>query len=298
MPRKKSVPAKSTVSSSSSPPKAPRQPKASHRKKEGETLPNFEDIDEKIDGLAEEAGKEDAVEPEVNLEEVLGALEEESLAKMKDDDPSEEEEKTRQTVQEKPTSRQEDYDLIDQICQGEPQNRDQSYKRLLNKYRGQIYNLILKIIHNPNEVDDLVQETFSKAFNSIENFNKEYAFSTWLYRIATNSSIDFLRKRRLKTLSIDNPISAKEDEYTIEIPDTSDEPGKNIIQGQRDELVQAAIKSLPPKYRKVIEMRHLQERTYEEIAADLDLPLGTVKAHIFRAREMLYKLLRDKLRNF
>lgn len=298
MPRKKSVSAKTKVSPSTSPSKAPRQPKASRRKKEEET-PGFEEIEEKTEDIPEGAGKEEETEPEENIEEVLEALEEEALTKIKEDDSSEEEEeKTRQAAHEKPTSRQEDYDLIDQICQGDPQLRDQAYKRLLNKYRGQIYNLILKIIHNPNEVDDLVQETFSKAFNSIENFNKEYAFSTWLYRIATNSSIDFLRKRRLKTLSIDNPISTKEDEYTIEIPDTSDEPGKNIIQSQRDALVRSAIMNLPPKYRKVIEMRHLQERTYEEIAEELDLPLGTVKAHIFRAREMLYKMLRDKLRNF
>lgn len=298
MPRKKSVSAKSNVSPSSSP-ATPKQSKSSRRKKEEET-PKFEEIEEQKDELEDEAAKDDVLPEEELEDDGLEEIEEDILETIKVavSSSEDEEEKSRQTSQDKPTSRQEDYDLIDQVCQGDPQIRDQAYKRLLNKYRGQIYNLILKIIHNPNEVDDLVQETFSKAFNSIENFNKEYAFSTWLYRIATNSSIDFLRKRRLKTLSIDNPISTKEDEYTIEIPDTSDEPGKNIIQGQRDELVQAAIKSLPPKYRKVIEMRHLQERTYEEIAADLDLPLGTVKAHIFRAREMLYKLLRDKLRNF
>jgi len=209
-----------------------------------------------------------------------------------------EERKKEKTPVERSRSRLEDYALIDQICGGNPHERDQAYKRLLNKYRGQIFNLILKIIHNQNEVEDLVQETFSKAFNSIENFNKEYAFSTWLYRIATNSSIDYLRKRRLKTYSLDNPITTKDDEYTIEIPDSSGEPGKNIIQSQRDALVRDAIKNLPPKYRRVIEMRHLNERTYEEIASELSLPLGTVKAHIFRAREMLYKMLRDKLRNY
>jgi RNA polymerase sigma-70 factor (ECF subfamily) len=200
--------------------------------------------------------------------------------------------------EDKPSSREEDYALIDKIRDGDRYAQDQAYRKLLSKYRSQIYNLILKIVHNPNEVEDLVQESFSKAFNSIANFNKEFAFSTWLYRIATNSSIDFLRKRRLKTFSIDNPIKTKDDEYTMEIPDSTSEPGKNIMQSQRDALVQDAIQHLPAKYRKVIEMRHLQERTYEEIAEDLKLPLGTVKAHIFRAREMLYKMLRDKLRNF
>ncbi len=197
---------------------------------------------------------------------------------------------------EKPSSREEDYALIDIIREGNRYQQQQAFKKLLSKYRGQIYNLILKIVHNPNEVEDLVQETFSKTFNSIANFNKEYAFSTWLYRIATNSSIDYLRKRRLKTFSIDNPIKTKDDEYTVEIPDSSDEPEKNVMQSQRDALVREAIEQLPPKYRAVIEMRHLQELSYEEIAEQLKIPLGTVKAHIFRAREMLYKMLRDKLR--
>ncbi len=200
--------------------------------------------------------------------------------------------------EDKPSSREEDYKLIDDIREGDPRARDNAYRRLLSKYRNQIYSLILKIVHNSEEVEDLVQESFSKAFNSIANFNKEYAFSTWLYRIATNSSIDYLRKRRLKTFSLDNPIKSKDDEYYVEIPDSREEPGKNIMQSQRDQLVREAIAQLPGKYRVVIEMRHLQELAYEEIAVELGLPLGTVKAHIFRAREMLYKMLREKLRSY
>lgn len=196
------------------------------------------------------------------------------------------------------SSREEDYKLIDDIREGDMRARDNAYKRLLSKYRNQIYSLILKIVHNSEEVEDLVQESFSKAFNSIANFNKEYAFSTWLYRIATNSSIDYLRKRRLKTFSLDNPIKSKDDEYYVEIPDLREEPGKNVMQAQRDQLVRDAIAQLPGKYRVVIEMRHLQELAYEEIASELKLPLGTVKAHIFRAREMLYKMLREKLRSY
>ena len=199
---------------------------------------------------------------------------------------------------EKSSSREEDYKLIDDIREGDARARDNAYRRLLSKYRNQIYNLILKIVHNSEEVEDLVQESFSKAFNSITNFNKEYAFSTWLYRIATNSSIDYLRKRRLKTFSLDNPIKGKDDEYYVEIPDSREEPGKNMMQSQRDQLVREAIAQLPDKYRVVIEMRHLQELAYEEIAEELCLPLGTVKAHIFRAREMLYKMLREKLRSY
>lgn len=283
--------------------------KAQHREQErsGSKGVSNKSTDDNLDikDQEEKTDNNDETQDELSDDEVLAQNDEFEYNNSDDsnqDDSSEEdsetESKKKTTPQEKQTSRQEDYSLIDDICMGTAQERDKAYKRLLSKYRGQIFSLILKIIHNQNEVEDLVQETFSKAFNSIKNFNKEYAFSTWLYRIATNSSIDYLRKRRLKTYSIDNPISTKDDEFTIEIPDASDEPGKNVIQSQRDALVRAAIENLPPKYRRVIEMRHLNERTYEEIAQELDLPLGTVKAHIFRAREMLYKMLRDKLRNY
>jgi RNA polymerase sigma-70 factor (ECF subfamily) len=253
------------------------------------------------------AKQSDLLEKDDNfLEDELNELSDEMLKpveEVEEELPTEVEQEIKQveaeiTKEDKPSSREEDYKLIDDIREGDPRARDNAYKRLLSKYRNQIYSLILKIVHNSEEVEDLVQESFSKAFNSIANFNKEYAFSTWLYRIATNSSIDYLRKRRLKTFSLDNPIQSKDDEYYVEIPDLREEPERNVMQSQRDQLVRDAIAQLPKKYRVVIEMRHLQELAYEEIANELGLPLGTVKAHIFRAREMLYKILREKLRAY
>ncbi|MCS6988281.1 MAG: sigma-70 family RNA polymerase sigma factor [Chloroherpetonaceae bacterium] len=241
------------------------------------------DYDEEFDDAEQpfdETPEDDIEEPEELPEEIQQEIQQVEAEIAKED---------------KPNSREEDYRLIDDIRQGNALARDNAYKRLLDKYRGQIYNLILKIVHDAEEVEDLVQESFSKAFNSIGNFNKEYAFSTWLYRIATNSSIDFLRKRRIRTTSLDNPIKTKDDEYYLEVPDSRQEPARNVMQAQRDEIVRAAIAQLPDKYRVVIEMRHLQELTYEEIAKELRLPLGTVKAHIFRGRELLYKILRKLL---
>ncbi|MGQ9804628.1 MAG: sigma-70 family RNA polymerase sigma factor [Chlorobiales bacterium] len=273
--------------------KSTRKPSSSQKAKKRLTV-SEDDLDEKIldEKLADdELDKIDDELKEEGEEELLIELSKEVDQELK-------EVEAEITKEDKTSSREEDYKLIDDIREGDLRARDNAYKRLLFKYRNQIYNLILKIVHNSEEVEDLVQESFSKAFNSIANFNKEYAFSTWLYRIATNSSIDYLRKRRLKTFSIDNPIKSKDDEYYVEIPDSREEPGKNIIQSQRDQLVREAIAQLPGKYRVVIEMRHLQELTYEEIASELDLPLGTVKAHIFRAREMLYKMLREKLQSY
>lgn len=191
-------------------------------------------------------------------------------------------------------SRREDTTLIHEALKG---NQD-AYKRLLKKYHDQIFHLISRIVHNKEQVEDLTQEAFVKAFGSLKKFNEEYAFSTWLYKIATNSSIDYIRKRKLDTFSIDKPIAMEESEYSFELPDTTYQPDKHIIQHQRSSLIEEAISTLPEKYRRVIILRHTEERDYAEIAKMLKLPIGTVKAHIFRARELLNKFLRDKISHY
>ena len=191
-------------------------------------------------------------------------------------------------------SRNEDMSLIQEALAGD-QN---SFSRLRQKYHDAIFNLIYRMIREKDEVKDLTQEAFIKAFGSLPSFNNEYAFSTWLYKIATNNCIDYIRRKKLQTFSIDKPIESKEGDFSFELPDSTYEPDKEMISSQRKKLLEDAINSLPPKYRQVIVMRHQEELEYQEIAQILKLPLGTVKAHIFRAREMLYKYLRDKLRNY
>lgn len=191
-------------------------------------------------------------------------------------------------------SKQEDTTLIQEALAG----NQAAFARLRQKYHDAIYNLIYRMIREKDEVEDLTQEAFIKAFGSLSSFNDEFAFSTWLYKIATNNCIDHIRRRKLQTFSIDKPIESKESDFSFELPDTNDEPDQEMIARQRKKLLDDAINSLPPKYRQVIVMRHQEELEYQEIAQILDLPLGTVKAHIFRAREMLYKYLRDKMRNY
>lgn len=188
-------------------------------------------------------------------------------------------------------SRMEDKELIAHAIDGD----QDAYKRLMKKYHNAIYHLIVRMIGYGEEVEDLTQEAFIKAFNSLSSFNYEFAFSTWIYKIATNNCIDYLRKKKLKTFSIDKPISGQDGEQHFEIPDDSNTPDTGILKQQQSITIQNAIDSLPDKYRMVIVMRHQQEKSYEEIALELNLPLGTVKAHIFRAREMLYKQLRGKV---
>ncbi len=168
----------------------------------------------------------------------------------------------------------------------------------MKKYHDAIFNFIYKMVHEREQVEDLTQEAFIKAFSSLSKFNDEYAFSTWLYKIATNNSIDYIRKKKLQAYSINKPIDAKDSEYAFELPDEEYEADQELISGQRAALLREAIAQLPDKYKRVIELRHVQEKSYEEIADMLKLPIGTVKAHIFRARELLYRQLRHRIRHY
>jgi RNA polymerase sigma-70 factor (ECF subfamily) len=175
---------------------------------------------------------------------------------------------------------------------------EQAYKLLMKKYYPQLSNLIYRLIRDKQDVEDLTQEAFVKAFQSLKYFNQQYAFSTWLYKIATNNTIDYIRKKKLETFSIDKPIASEESDFSFELPDSTYEPDKEIIRLQKSTAIQQAIAKLPEKYRRVIIMRHSEERDYAEIAKILKLPIGTVKAHIFRARELLYKHLRDTIHHY
>jgi len=191
-------------------------------------------------------------------------------------------------------SRSEDSRTIQDALKGDAA----AYKKLMKKYHDAIFNFIFRMVRDREQVEDLTQEAFIKAFSSLASFNEEYAFSTWLYKIATNNSIDYIRKKKLQLYSIDKPVESGDSEFVFELPDDSFEADKDLISDQRARLLNTAIDHLPEKYRKVIRLRHTEERSYEEIAKILKLPIGTVKAHIFRARELLYKQLRNKIRHY
>lgn len=174
------------------------------------------------------------------------------------------------------------------------EGNQQAYEALVNKYQIALVRHVGKMVRDSQEVDDLVQEAFVKAFGSLHSYSPAYAFSTWLYRIATNHTIDYIRKKKLSTVSIDKPLQTGDGELKMELPDTTYRPDRAIVTDQRNEILRDAIDQLPPKYHRVIVMRHQEEKSYDEIAEELDLPLGTVKAHIFRARALLNKYLRTR----
>jgi RNA polymerase sigma factor (sigma-70 family) len=173
-----------------------------------------------------------------------------------------------------------------------------AFAELFQKYEQPLYFHILKIVRDREIIEDMLQEIFLKAFDNIASYNPDYAFSTWLYRITTNHSIDYLRKKRLKTMSLDEPVQTKDGVMSIEVADDDSHTDDKIIRDQRAKILTEALDSLPDKYKEIIRMRHMDELSYQEISELLDLPLGTVKAHIFRARELLYKYLKDKQGSF
>lgn len=191
----------------------------------------------------------------------------------------------------KDQQKKEDIMLIQKALAGE----QQAFTELMCRYQQQIFNLMYKMVHSTEEAQDLVQEAFMKAFVSLSHFNYEFAFSTWLYKIASNNCIDHLRRKKLQTFSIDAPVVIKGEEYQYEIPDLTYYPDVEMIRKERSTLIREAIESLPEIYREVIQLRHAEELSYEKIAEILNIPVGTVKARLFRAREMLNHFLKDKM---
>lgn len=171
---------------------------------------------------------------------------------------------------------------------------NKAFESLLKKYRKSVYYMLLKMVKNADDAEDLTQEAFAKAFNSIEKFDSKYAFSTWLFRIATNNCIDFIRKKRVQTVSIDQPVEGDDgSNMRFDVKDENPDPNQKVQKKQRQHYLNMAIERLPEKYRVLVELRYFRELSYEEVAQELQIPLGTVKAQLFRARELLNQELKN-----
>ena len=186
------------------------------------------------------------------------------------------------------------YDI--QLVNRAVEKHDQAaYAELLDRYKESVYFLLLKMVNNKDDAEDLTIEAFGKAFKNIAQYTPNYAFSTWLFRIATNNCIDFIRKKRTVTLSLDRTFSNGEGgEMTMDVRSETPDPEETMIRKQKNVLMRSLVDKLKPRYRTLIELRYFQELSYEEIAERLDLPLGTVKAQLFRSREFLYNIIRNQ----
>ncbi len=175
------------------------------------------------------------------------------------------------------------------------QGRERAFRELIRRYERPVFSLIFRMVRDRETAEDLAQEAFIKVLNHIDRYRPEFKFSSWLFKIANNVSIDFLRKRQLPTISIDgSPMAASAAEVEATSFDVAVRAESALEEMESRELgsaIEKAIATLRPEYRSCIMLRHVEGRSYEEIAATLDLPLGTVKTYIHRARHELREAL-------
>jgi len=180
-----------------------------------------------------------------------------------------------------------DFHLVVKAREG----NQKAYADLMHRYKDSIYFMVLKMVNNKEDANDLTVETFAKAFEKLDKYQPDYAFSTWLFRVATNNCIDFIRKKKLNTTSIHGMMDDDGEDKTLQIKGDVLNPEETSIKKQQTEGLRSLIENLPVRYRNLITLRYFDELSYEEIAQQLDLPLGTVKAQLFRARFLLGNIL-------
>jgi RNA polymerase sigma-70 factor (ECF subfamily) len=187
-----------------------------------------------------------------------------------------------------------DYELVQSAMKGD----QQAYAELMKRYYDSIYYMMLKMVKNQDDAEDLTIEAFGKAFKGLSHYTPDYAFSTWLFKIATNNCIDYMRKQKIKPISIDKPYENDEgDEMSMEVKSQYLTPEEKYIKKQKIKIMHDLVDKLKPRYRTLIELRYFKEWSYEEIAAHLNMPIGTVKGQLFRAKDILLHILKNSKEN-
>jgi len=181
-----------------------------------------------------------------------------------------------------------DVELVQHAVAGD----QRAYAELLERYRDAIYFMLLKMVNNAADAEDLTIEAFGKAFKNIKQYTANFAFSTWLFKIASNNAIDFMRKKKLNNVSIDETLRDT-DAIPVNIRSEQPTPEESMITEQKITMLRSIVAKLKPRYRKLVELRYFYEYSYEEISEEMGLPIGTVKAQLFRARELLQNILKE-----
>ena len=179
-------------------------------------------------------------------------------------------------------------------------DKDQrAYTELMGRYKDSVFYMLLKMVNNSDDAEDLTIETFGKAFKRLDQYTPQFAFSTWLFKIASNHSIDFIRKKRIRAISIDQVYSNEDGEtYVIPVKEESLDPEESMQKDERIQRMRDVVEKLKPRYKRLVELRYFEEKSYEEISEILELPLGTVKAQLFRARDFMFELMKTTKGNF
>ncbi|MDZ7774388.1 MAG: sigma-70 family RNA polymerase sigma factor [Bacteroidales bacterium] len=183
-----------------------------------------------------------------------------------------------------------DYQLVKKALEQKDRN---AYADLMSRYREPLYFMVLKMTNSPSDAEDLTIEAFGKAFKNLPYYSPKYAFSTWLFRIASNNCIDYLRKRQRTASFVDEGYDENGELLKRDMPSEIADPEEAILHKERLERIKVVVDRLKPHYRKLVDLRYFKEYSYEEISTLLDLPLGTVKAQLFRAREFLQNFMNE-----
>ncbi len=167
---------------------------------------------------------------------------------------------------------------------------EKAFATLMNRYRDSIYYMLLKMVNNPSDAEDLTIEAFGKAFRNLESYTPKFAFSTWLFMIATNNCVDFIRKKKASPSLLDQNQDSM-DILTANLQSDLPDPEESLINHQKIVALKEVVNQLKPRYKKLIELRYYKEFSYEEISSELNIPIGTVKAQLYRAKTLLYNVL-------
>ncbi|MBK9391698.1 MAG: sigma-70 family RNA polymerase sigma factor [Bacteroidetes bacterium] len=179
-----------------------------------------------------------------------------------------------------------DLALVEEARKG----NEKAFAGLMNRYRDSIFFMLLKMVNNQSDAEDLTIEAFGKAFRALDSYTPKFAFSTWLFRIATNNCVDFIRKKQMSPLAFDGT-QDNIDNVTINIQSDLPDPEESLINHQKIAALKDIINQLKPRYRELIQLRYYKEYSYEEISAEMKIPIGTVKAELYRAKTLLYNIL-------
>ena len=184
-----------------------------------------------------------------------------------------------------------DEELVAAVLEGEVEK----YEQLVSRYQGRVVNYLYRMLRSLDDAHDLAQDVFLRVYRALDRFDPQYKFSTWLFRVAKNAAIDSVRKRRIRTVSMERPQNEEGDSSSFDFPSPDPDPYGDARNLERRQAIGSAIEELPAEYRELVQLRHFAELSYGEIAELKEMPLGTVKNKLFRGRQMLKEKLADFL---
>ena len=172
---------------------------------------------------------------------------------------------------------------------------EKAFAFLLERYRKSLYAMILKMVRNMDDAEDLTMEAFGKAFRNLHRYEAKFAFSTWLFKIGSNHTIDFLRLKRLKTSSLSHQYSdGKGESFSIDVASGDRDPEQDLLRNQSHETLRHIVEHLPAKYHTLVKMKYFDELSIDEIQKELGIPENTIKIQLFRARNLIQGILEGK----